>query len=81
MNLILFGPPGSGKGTQSNELCKNYDLQKVSTGDLLRNEIEKKTLLGKEIKEVVDKGKLVSDKIINSLIQIKIMIIYIEKIF
>ena len=70
MNLILFGPPGAGKGTQSNELSKNYNLQKVSTGDLLRNEIEKKTLLGKEIKEVVDKGKLVSDKIINSLIDL-----------
>ena len=70
MNLILFGPPGAGKGTQSNELCKNYNLQKVSTGDLLRNEIEKKTLLGKEIKEVVDKGKLVSDKIINSVVSL-----------
>ena len=70
MSLILFGPPGAGKGTQSNELCKNYNLQKVSTGDLLRNEIEKKTLLGKEIKEVVDKGKLVSDKIINTLIDL-----------
>ena len=70
MNLILFGPPGAGKGTQSNELSKNYNLQKVSTGDLLRNEIEKKTLLGKEIKEAIDKGKLVSDKIINSLIDL-----------
>lgn len=69
MNLILFGPPGAGKGTQSEKLAKDYNLFKVSTGDLLREEIKKKTTLGKKIKEIVDKGFLVSDNLINSLIE------------
>ena len=69
MNLILFGPPGAGKGTQSEKLAKYFHLFKVSTGDLLREEIKKNTPLGKKIKEVIDEGLLVSDSIINSLIE------------
>ena len=68
MNIILFGPPGAGKGTQANNLVNNYNLYKVSTGDLLRNEIKNKTSLGIEIKSIINKGSFVSDKIINDLI-------------
>ncbi len=69
MNIILFGPPAAGKGTQSNNLSKNYNLHKISTGDLLRQEIKKKTDLGKKIESIIEKGSLVSDDIINSLIE------------
>ena len=69
MNLILFGPPGAGKGTQSDKICYDFKLLKVSTGDLLRAEINKKSSLGIKIKEVVNKGSLVSDFLINNLIE------------
>ena len=69
MNIVLFGPPGAGKGTQADNLVKAYNLQKVSTGDLLRKEINNNTLLGKRIKNIIDKGSFVSDDIINDLIE------------
>ena len=69
MNIILFGPPGAGKGTQANNLVKNFNLHKVSTGDLLREEINKNTNLGNKIKSKIDMGLLVSDDIINNLIE------------
>ncbi len=65
----MFGPPGAGKGTQSDTLVKDYNLYKVSTGDLLRDEIKKKSSLGNKIKIIIDKGQLVSDDITNDLIQ------------
>ena len=68
MNIILFGPPGAGKGTQAEKLLKDLDLYRVSTGDLLRDEINKKTILGNKIKHLIDKGNFVSDDIINDLI-------------
>ena len=68
MNIILFGPPGSGKGTQGDKIVKNFSLHKVSTGDLLREEIKKDTNLGNKIKSIIDKGLLVSDDIINALV-------------
>ena len=68
MNIILFGPPGAGKGTQADKLAKDLNLFKVSTGDLLRNEINKKTTLGDKIKLLIAKGNFVSDDIINHLI-------------
>ena len=68
MNIILFGPPGAGKGTQADNIVKNFNLHKISTGDLLREEINKKTLLGEKIKSKIDKGFLVSDDLIENLI-------------
>lgn len=68
MNIVLFGLPGSGKGTQSDFLSKEYNLHKVSTGDLLRKEAETKNELGLEIKSTINKGLLVSDKIIDKLL-------------
>ena len=69
MNIIIFGPPGAGKGTQSDFIVKNFNLFKLSTGDLLREEIKKKTVLGLKITSIVNSGSLVSDDIINSLIE------------
>ena len=59
MNLVLFGPPGAGKGTQADFIVKAFNLHKISTGDLLRNEIEKNTVIGDEIKSLIEKGSFV----------------------
>ena len=72
MNIIIFGPPGAGKGTQSNFLIQDYGMFQVSTGDLLRNELKKDSELSKQIKSIMDAGKLVSDNIIYSLIEKKL---------
>ena len=69
MNIIIFGPPGAGKGTQSDKIVSKYQLFKISTGDLLRNEIKKGTLLGKKIEEIINSGTFVSDNIINDFIE------------
>ncbi|HEU5365984.1 MAG TPA: adenylate kinase [Hanamia sp.] len=67
-NLILFGPPGSGKGTQSEKLIAKYHLKHLSTGDLLRSEISRKTPLGIEAKKLMDKGNLVPDEVVIGMI-------------
>ena len=67
-NLILFGPPGSGKGTQSEKLIARYGLKHLSTGDLLRNEIAAKTPLGLEAQRFMDKGQLVPDAVVIGMI-------------
>ena len=67
-NLILFGPPGSGKGTQSEKLIERYGLKHLSTGDLLRSEIARHTALGQEAKNVMDKGQLVPDEVVIGMI-------------
>ena len=67
-NLILFGPPGSGKGTQSEKLIAKYNLKHLSTGDLLRSEIARKTPLGLEAKKFMDKGQLVPDEVVIGMI-------------
>jgi adenylate kinase len=71
-NLILFGPPGSGKGTQSANLLEKYKLQHISTGDLLRNEVAKKTPLGVEAQNFMDQGMLVPDEVVIGMISSKI---------
>ena len=67
-NLILFGPPGSGKGTQSEKLIAKYGLKHLSTGDILRSEIANQTPLGIEAKKIMDKGQLVPDEVVIGMI-------------
>jgi adenylate kinase len=68
LNVILFGPPGSGKGTQSEKLIAKYGFKHLSTGDLLRSEIASKTVLGLEAKSIMDKGQLVPDEVVIGMI-------------
>ena len=67
-NLVLFGPPGSGKGTQSENIVKTYNLQHISTGDLLRDEVSRHTPLGTEAKKYMDQGMLVPDEVVIGMI-------------
>ena len=69
MNIVIFGPPGAGKGTQSNLLVEKYNLHQLSTGALLRKEITDKTDLGTKIYSIINAGNLVSDKIVGDLIE------------
>ena len=69
MNIILFGPPGAGKGTQAKYLVKKLNGYQISTGDILRDEIKKNTDIGKKIIKNMNEGKFVSDKIVNSLLK------------
>ena len=68
MNVIIFGPPGAGKGTQAQNIVKKFNLCQISTGDLLRSEINKKTLIGKEIKSIISEGDFATDEIVNNLL-------------
>ena len=72
MNIVIFGPPGAGKGTQSSYLIQNFNLFQLSTGDLLRDELKSKSVLASEIESLMNAGKLVSDTIINNLIEKKL---------
>ncbi len=72
LNIILFGPPGAGKGTQAEKLIEKYGLVHLSTGDLLRAEIAKQTPLGMEAKKLIDKGELVPDEVVIEMIRSKI---------
>ncbi len=69
MNIILFGPPGAGKGTQAKYLVKKLNGYQISTGDMLRDEIKKDTDIGKKIINNMNEGKFVSDEIVNSLLK------------
>ena len=68
MNVIIFGPPGAGKGTQAQNIAKKFNLYQISTGDLLRNEIKKKSLIGKEIESIISEGDFATDEIVNKLL-------------
>ncbi len=69
MNVIIFGPPGAGKGTQSKFIVKKFNLFQLSTGEFLREEIRNKTVLGAKIGAIVNSGSLVSDEIVSKLIE------------
>ena len=69
MNLVIFGPPGAGKGTQSKFISNKFNLFQLSTGELLREEIKKKTELGSKISAIINSGDLVSDDIVSDLIE------------
>jgi adenylate kinase len=72
LNIVLFGPPGAGKGTQSQKLIEKYNLVHLSTGDLLRAQIQAGTTLGLKAKELMDKGILVPDEVVVGMIEYKI---------
>jgi adenylate kinase len=72
LNLVLFGPPGAGKGTQSQKLIEKYQLVHLSTGDILRGEITQGTSLGIEAKKLMDNGKLVPDEVVIGMISNKL---------
>ncbi len=69
LNLILFGPPGAGKGTQAQRIIEKYGLIQLSTGDMLRSQIAQKTELGLKAQEIMAKGELVSDEIVVGMIK------------
>ena len=72
LNIVLFGPPGAGKGTQAVKLLDKYQLVHLSTGDILRSELKAQTALGQEAKKYMDKGELVPDNIVIGMIEGKI---------
>ena len=69
MNVIIFGPPGAGKGTQAHNIVKKFNLYQISTGDLLRNEVKNQTTIGKDIENIISKGDFATDEIVNELIK------------
>ena len=69
MNLIIFGPPGAGKGTQADFIVNKFSLYKLSTGEVLRNEINNKTELGEKISSIINSGSFVSDDIVKKLVE------------
>ena len=72
MKIILLGPPGAGKGTQAEIICKNFSIPHISTGDMLREAIANETKIGKQAKEIMDAGNLVPDNVIISLVKERI---------
>jgi len=72
LNVVLFGPPGAGKGTQSERIIEKYDLVHISTGDLFRKHIGEGTSLGKQAQEFIDSGNLVPDALVIRMVEVKI---------
>ena len=77
MNIILFGPPGAGKGTQAQFIVKKHNYFQLSTGNLLREEVKLKTVLGAEIETLISNGKFVSDITVNTLLK-HLKILYVQ---
>ena len=71
MRILLLGPPGGGKGTQSKFLMEQFNIPQISTGDMLREHVKKNTVLGKKAKEFMDKGELVTDSLILDMMEIR----------
>ena len=69
MNIILFGPPGAGKGTQAQKIVNKFNLYQASSGDLLRNEIKNKSDVGKKIEQIISQGDFVNDDIVNKILK------------
>ena len=69
MNIVIFGPPGAGKGTQALNIVNKFNLYQISTGDLLRNEVKNKTDIGRDIENIISKGDFATDEIVNKLIE------------
>ena len=72
LNIVLFGPPGAGKGTQAEKLIDKYELVHLSTGDILRNNLLQKDIISKKLKDIMSKGQLVSNEILNEVISNRI---------
>jgi len=72
LNIVLFGPPGAGKGTQAEKLLEKYQLVHLSTGDILRAELKNETSLGLQAKQFMDRGELVSDEVVIGMMESKI---------
>ncbi|RAO99334.1 adenylate kinase [Petrotoga sp. 9PW.55.5.1] len=73
MKLLFFGPPGAGKGTQAKMVAEEFDVEHISTGDILREAVSKGTELGKKAKAIMDRGDLVPDEIMNGLVKEKLI--------
>ena len=79
MNIILFGPPGAGKGTQAQFIVNKHNYFQLSTGNILREEVKSKTLLGVEIETLISNGKFVSDEVVNILLKKSIKVLNVYK--
>ena len=69
LNLVMIGPPGAGKGTQAARLCKQHRIPKISTGDMLREAVAEGSALGREVKDIIGAGRLVSDEAIIAVVR------------
>ena len=74
-NIVFIAPPAAGKGTQANILKENYNIAHISTGDLLREEVKKESLLGKQIEDKMKSGQLIEDEIVNQVLLVETVIV------
>ena len=81
MNIILFGPPGAGKGTQAQKIVNKFNLYQASSGNLLRIEIKNKSDVGKKIEQIISQGDFVTDDIVNKILKKVILVLFIFTFF